>query len=136
MDDSDQFITLLSTVLATSNGSFTYPYLFVAVYGAASGQSTVQCELCINYEAQFESNTLSLGGASDQRNPAIPGWYETAKSMMRSINYETISPFIGSAIDMGLRRYGIPPLASLANGQQAPGRLSGGRLPMLGWTGT
>jgi hypothetical protein len=131
-DDVMNFITVAGSSVPVVNG-FNTSYLAAIVYTAASSQSTLNCELIVNFEGQYESQSFLPGGIRTNVQPAEIGWYGKAKNMILGV--PAISSFIHSSTRFfangALQMIGNGMRGSMGNGYPSPGLLAQTGLPRL-----
>jgi len=115
-----------SAVASTTPPSI--PYLACFVFGATASTSVVAlCDVVVNYEGQYSSQTFLPGGVeSATPKRAETGWYENALNAVRLL--DPIMPFVSSTMTNALNS----PVASTAMGMLF-GAADRRGLPRLGY---
>jgi len=68
------------------------PWIYCWAFGCNSNSSVMQYELVVNFEGQYVLQTFLPGGLNTTPDPAVPGWYEMMRNMVR--NVAPIVPYI------------------------------------------
>lgn len=125
--DTANFVICTNTSVGVSSTPTSTPWLFLAVYGAASSQGTIMVDAAINFEGQFENQTFMPGGLQNEDKHAEPGWFEKTKDILRSV--PTMAAGTRDLIEAAAQA--APALGYLANGLRAAGVLARTGLPRL-----
>lgn len=103
----------------------SYPQLVIGVMGATASTAVLAVELVVNYEGQFQIQSLQMGGeAVQQKVKAEVGWFEKVKNVLALVR-----PVISVAATTAMRSPNpvVATVGALANGLLAAGSFAKSR---------